>query len=84
MTIIRVISYKLDERGSIPDRVLYFRHRVSTGFGFHRPFYAIGIDGCFPWAKRSEREAYSPRLFALTSKFFDFLYERTSSPSKQH
>jgi hypothetical protein len=40
---VEVISYNLDERGSIPSRDFYFRCRVITGFWFQQPFYAIGI-----------------------------------------
>jgi len=74
-----VISYKLDERGSIPSMDFYFSCRVPTGFWFQQPFCVIGIAGCFSWLKR---EADIPHLSALTPKFYDSLHERAaSSPS---
>jgi hypothetical protein len=79
---IEVISYKLDEHGSIPNRDFYFRCRVITGYWFQQPFCAVGIAVCFPWLKC---EADIPHLSALTPKFYDPLLECAASfPSTNH
>jgi hypothetical protein len=79
---VEVISYKLDERGSISSRDFYFRCRVITGFWFQQHLYTIGIAGCFLWLKC---EAYIPHLSARTPKFYNSLLERAaSSPSTNH
>lgn len=79
---VEVISYKLDERGSIPNTDFYFRCLVITGFWFQEPFCAIGIAGCLPWLKC---EADVAHLSALMPKFSDSLHERAaSSPSINH
>jgi hypothetical protein len=70
ISVSKMTSYGLDDKGSIPGRSTdsYLRRRVLIGSGAHPASCPMGATGYFPEGKQPKREANHSLPFAAVVK----------------